>query len=178
MKAFKSVSIMMAIIIPVILIGYQNCSNLHSDDLTNQQINSPTFNPISLNSMAHLNYNQGSCVPELIEPHLFFNEASHLCITAVNSCQLSFLNANGFSIDDYSCTNAVPIDSSSLNGSFTDATPADFGYVADPNSMCTMQYQRLVNVKTRKCVNGANGCEISFLKTTHGFTPDSIGFCD
>ncbi|MGH1467508.1 MAG: hypothetical protein ACRBBP_01325 [Bdellovibrionales bacterium] len=179
MKAFKSFSIMLVVIIPVIIISYQNCSEIHSQDNLNQQGNFQAFSPIALDSIALLNYSQGSCTPEIVEPTPLINEISHLCIFAINSCQLTFLTSQGFSPDENSlCATATPINSDSLDGSFTDALATDFGYKPDPNMMCTMQYQRLVNVKIRKCVNGANGCEISFLKTTHGFSADTIGFCD
>lgn len=181
MKAFKSISVFTVLVVPLIIVGYQNCSNVASISL-----NSPgaadlnSYHPIAFSSATSIGYSIGSCSPTPIEPIEYYSDSLHICVAASNSCEASYLEAQGFKFDDSgsSCAGATSEDSSDLDGSFKDVTATELGYKADPNQMCTMQFERLVSTKRRECVNGANGCEISYLKRELGFSSDPAEICN
>jgi hypothetical protein len=179
LNAFKSLTVFVIVLVPALLIGYQNCSQSNRS-VTSNDLPDEVYPPIAFNSIAKLGYsNSGSCTPEAIEPIELYSSIYHLCATARNSCEVSFLMKGGFQADESdSCLSAIPVDSDLLNGAFEDVSVRDLGYQEPSDTICTMQYELLVNVRTRQCAHGSNGCEIKFLKSSHGFSGDIAGFCD
>lgn len=179
MTAFKRLALFVLVLSPVLILGYQNCSELSQTDLAHKNGQAYQFAPGTFNSISALGYAQGNCAAAAIAPVEVFSSKAHICALATDSCELFFLESNSFQEDlSEICETAVDINSQAFVQSLSLAIPEDFGFTIVPDAICTYNHQRLLSIKHRKCVDAANGCEISFLKNNHGFLSDNNGLCD
>ncbi len=179
MKPFKALSFFALIVTPILVLGYQNCSDLSTVSKNNGMSEFTEFPPAYFGSISDLGYFQGGCAPTEIENVELFNSNNNICIVATNSCELNFLTDHNYTAaTPEDCDGAENFNSEGFAESLTTATPKDFGFVADPSMICSLQYQRLLSIKHRKCVDAANGCQIIFLKSSYGFINDHTGICN
>lgn len=175
MKIFKKAILPLFICVGLSVAAYQNCSNLNTVSISALNETSPPILFISLSDYSRLN----QCPDQTdIEESVLINEKEHLCFVTSSSCEKNSALQLGFSEEGgENCEAAKALDSDDLIESFSYWSAKDLGYKSDPQTMCSMQFQTMIHVKSRKCSDGANGCEIQFLKE-QGFSSDTLRICN
>lgn len=167
MKKFFSTFILFLICFPVLLLTYQNCSELNSSTLESvNQLSSMDHPPYFVNDLSLLNYNDQSCNPDMIKPLMLYSKKYNLCTQTQISCEAEYLIKMGFSENENAlCDSAPDIESNNKTGKFLYISTTSLGYRKYQNQACTTEYRIMINFKNHTCSEGSDGCKINFLKT-------------
>ena len=186
MKAFNRLLFSVFILLPCLILGYQNCSELTPNDLaSNSQngkvssANTSSESPVFLNDLSLLGYSKpSSCSADSISPLKLFSELTNICTEANDSCEAYYLIQEGYTEDQTGACSSVahPEDNEFLE-SIENTTASSVGFSAKAGQMCTMQFAQMISFKDRTCASAGNGCEISFL-STQGYVQDKFGICN
>lgn len=186
MKAFYRMIFSVFILLPCLMLGYQNCSNFEanegrSNSLNNSQTGASTSfedKPVFMNDLSLLNYRaSSSCSPDPIDSLTVYNPVSHICAQANNSCEAFFLIEEGFSENQNQvCDDTVDPNEESFRSSLKVVRASATGFKTNPGQICSLQFAAMIHFGLKQCSSGSNGCEISFLKNK-GFVEDSSSLC-
>jgi len=186
MKAFNRLLFSVFILLPCLILGYQNCSELTPNDLASNTQDGDTSAaktsselPVFLNDLSLLGYSQpSSCSPDSISALKLYSEDTNICTEANDSCEAYYLIQNGYTEDQTgACNNVVHPEDESFLESMKSSTASSEGFSAKTGQMCTMQFAQMISFKTRTCASAGNGCEISFL-SAQGYVQDKFGICN
>lgn len=184
MKAFNRTLFAVFILLPCLILGYQNCSELSSQDAElaagglSSENNGPVAAPVFLNDLSLLGYSKPSdCSADSISPIKLFNSETNICTEANDSCEAYYLIKNDYLEDQNgSCNDVSHPDDTSFQESLKTSNAASAGFKTKPGQICTMQFAEMINFKKRLCAAAANGCEISYFKS-QGYVVDQFGIC-
>ena len=187
MKAIYRTVFSVFILLPCLMLGYQNCSNFESND--GSKSNNPNDSqtkasslfegkPVFMNDLSLLNYRASSdCSPDSIDALTVYNPEAHICAQANNSCEAFFLLNEGFSENQNQiCDDTVDPNDESFKSSLKLVRASATGFKTSPGQICSLQFAAMIHFGLRQCSSGSNGCEIGFLKNK-GFVEDSTSLC-
>jgi len=185
MKAFNRTLFTVFILLPCLILGYQNCAELssqdqiiNSDGSLGSSSSSPQQDPVFLNDLSLLGYTKPSdCSADPINAMTLYNPEKNICTEANDSCEAYYLIKDGYAEDQNGhCDSVAHPDEKDFRSSLKTANAATSGFKTKPGQICTMQFAEMINFKTRQCAKAANGCEISYF-ASQGFVTDNFNIC-
>jgi len=186
MKAFNRTLFTVFILLPCLILGYQNCAELSSQNSLDQESGSSpslkqanTEPPVFLNDLSLLGYTQPSdCSADPIPTIKVYSSEKNICTEASNSCEAFYLINDGFREDQsQACEDVDHPEDEDFQAALKTSSAADAGYKSKAGQICSMQFAEMVSFKTRECARATNGCEISFFKA-QGFVEDRFELCN
>jgi len=185
MKAFNRTLFTVFILLPCLILGYQNCSDLSSKDLEVNPDGSlvsnslaPKEKPVFINDLSLLDYSQPSdCSADQIDTLKLYSSKTNICTEASDSCEAFYLIKNGY-LEDQSknCDDVAHPSDDDFQRSLKTTDAASMHFKSKPDQICTMQFSKMISFKSRECASAADGCQISFY-TSNGFVKDSFSVC-
>jgi len=176
MKLFFRIIFSLFILLPCLLLGYQNCSNIES----NNSLTATSFagHPVFLNDLSLLDYQepQGCSNTPFSEPSSY-NSISHLCAQAKNNCESTFLEQQGFLVaNSQNCNEVTDPTGPDFLSSLKVMTVSELGFTPQTDQVCSFQFASMIHFGLRACTSASNGCEIGFL-AGKGFLNDQTNLC-
>jgi hypothetical protein len=185
MKAFNRTLFTVFILLPCLILGYQNCSELSSKDMMtnpNGSVDSssraPKEAPVFLNDLSLLGYTQPSdCSADTIDPMTLYSADKNICTEAKDSCEAYYLIKQNYLEDQGgNCDKVAHPDDEDFRASLKTAEASTSGFKAKPGQMCTMQFAEMINFNSRLCAKASNGCQISYF-ASQGYVQDKFNIC-
>ncbi len=166
------------ILLPALLLFFQNCSELIGQDsqmTSKSSINSIKLPPLLLTSSQTLGFSTQASCNKLTQNTLLYSKNSHLCFEATNDCELSLLKEKGFEAGEDSCSEAI-LDTNFNPDTLTAKTASDLGYELSEELICSQQYLQMINLESGICVEARDGCQISYLESLK-YNFDELNLC-
>lgn len=169
------------LILPLLILGYQNCaqdasiSPISAQNASDEE--NSNFPPIIIDSLSALGFSEAEdCdLPESDE-FMIYSDKYHLCYDGLKACAESFLVSLDFASDENEiCFDGIDYDDFD-NSLLQNKEAIDLGYQKTGDRVCTQQVQQMVNLKSGTCSLGTDGCVITYLEE-QGFEDDILGLC-
>ena len=176
MRIFFRIVFSLFILLPCLLLGYQNCSNFEKDN--NSTATSFIGHPVFLNDLNLIGYRQPTgCSNAPVSEPSSYNSVSHLCAQARTACESAFLREKNFLITEAQNCNEItdPTETDFLS-SLKTVNISDLGFRPQNDQVCSFQFAAMIHFGLRNCVTASNGCEIGFL-ADKGFLSDQTNLC-